>query len=53
MKVRKQVKESVAIATIRQIIKSGRQITNVVYNGQPSKERYVMITYVEPKTLVV
>ena len=53
MKVRKQVKESVAIATIRQIIKSGRQITNVKYNGQPGNHKYVMIEYIEPGTLIL
>lgn len=53
MKMTKQVKESVAISVIRQILKSGRTILNVKYNGQPSKDRYVMIEYVEPKTLAL
>ena len=51
--MQKQIKESSAIAVIRQIIKSGRTITNVKYNGQPSKDRYVMVEYIEPKTLLL
>ena len=49
----KQVKESVAIAVIRQIIKSGRTITNVKYNGQPSNHKYVMIEWEEPSKLIL
>ena len=47
----KQVRESRAIETIRTILKSGRRLVNVKYNGQPSCEPYVMISYVEPKEL--
>ena len=51
MEKTKQVKESKAINFINTIIKSGRTITKVKYNGQPSPDRYVMIKYIEPKTL--
>lgn len=51
MTKRKQVKEEVAINTINTILRSGRTVTRVVYNGQPSKSRYVMIEYTEPRTL--
>ena len=53
MNKKKQVKESVAINAINKIIKSGRTITGVCYNGQPGPHKYVMISYTEPKVLIL
>ena len=47
----KQVQESKAINFINTIIRSGRRITKVKYNGQPSTNRYVMVQWLEPKAL--
>ena len=49
----KQVKESKAIKFINKLIKSGRILKRTVYNGQPSKDKYVMIEWLEPKELCI
>lgn len=56
----KQVRESELVATIRTIVRSGRQITYIKYNGQPTSvygvgngERYVLINYTEPSALAL
>ena len=44
---RKQVKESKAISFIGKLARKGHKISRVKYNGQPSKERYVMVEWTE------